>query len=118
MRRNLKKILNLLPDSIVLSFTKQLLIYLKIRGVINDWVINPPVTDEYEHSELIIRLICCHIDGDEQWSEKWNWYVYDGMYRMLEQGLTYDSASSLQTAQKWIDDFMGYEDEDEDALIR
>jgi hypothetical protein len=33
------------------------------------------------------------------------------MYRMLEQGLTYDSASSLQTAKKWIDDFMGYEDE-------
>ncbi len=117
MRRNLKKILNLLPDSIVLSFTKQLLIYLKIRGAINDWVINPPVTDEYEHSGLIIRLICCHIDGDERWSERWNWYVYDGMYRMLEQGLTYDSASSLQTAQKWIDDFMGYEDEDEGLSI-
>jgi hypothetical protein len=34
---------------------------------------------------------------------------------MLEQGLTYDSASSLQTAKKWIDDFMGYEDEPDEA---
>jgi hypothetical protein len=116
MRKNLKKILNLLPDSIVLSFTKQLLIYLKIRGAIKEWLINPSVTDEYEHSGLIIRLICSHINGD-RWSERWNWYVYDGMYQMLEQGFTYDCVCSLQAAQKWIDDFMGYEDEDEDLSI-
>lgn len=70
MRKNLKQILNLLPNSSVLSFTKQLLIYLKLKGAIREWVIDPPVTDEYEHYGLIIRLICCHIDGDEQWSEK------------------------------------------------
>ncbi|MEG5175552.1 hypothetical protein [Microcoleus sp. B3-D7] len=112
MVKNIRQILNLFPDSIVLSFTKQLLIYLKLKGLIREWVINPPVTDEYEHYGLIIRLICVHINGDQQWSEKWNWYVYDGMYRMLEQGMTYDSASSLLAAQKWINAFMDYEDEE------
>ncbi len=111
MRKNLRELLNLVPDSIVLSFTKQLLIYLKLKGAIREWIIDPPVTDEYEHYGLIIRLICCHIDGEEQWSEKWNWYVFDGAYRFLEQGLAYDSASSLLAAQKWIDDFMDYDDE-------
>ncbi|MEG4594169.1 hypothetical protein QUB00_20510 [Microcoleus sp. F8_C2] len=73
MRKNFKQVLNLFPDSIVLSFTQQLLIYLKLKGTIKEWLINPPVTDRYEHSGLIIRLICSHIDGDERWSEKWNW---------------------------------------------
>lgn len=39
------------------------------------------------------------------------------MYRMLEQGMTHDSASSLLAAKKWIEDFMEYGDEEEEALI-
>ncbi|MEG3933795.1 MULTISPECIES: hypothetical protein [unclassified Microcoleus] len=66
MRKNLKPILNLFPDSIVLSFTKQLLIYLKLKGAITEWVIDPPISDEYEHCGLIIRLRCFHIDGEER----------------------------------------------------
>ena|GEM_PF-1738982 len=113
MRKNLKQILNLLPDSIVLSFTKQLLIYLKLKGAITEWVIDPPLSDEYDHCGLIIRLRCFHIDGDERWSEQWIWYVYDGMYRFLDQGMTYDCTSSLKAAKQWINDFMNYEDEEE-----
>jgi hypothetical protein len=117
MRKNLKSILSLFPDSIVLSFTKKLLIYLKLRSAITKWVIDPPISDEYEHCGLIIRLRCFHIDGEERWSEQWNWYVYDGMYRFLDQGMTYDSASSLLAAKQWINDFMDYDDEEPDTAL-
>ena len=112
MRKNLKPILSLLPDPIVLSFTKQLLIHLKLKGAITEWVIDPPISDEYEHCGLIIRLRCFHIDGDNALCERWHWYIYDGMYRFLDQGMTYDSASSLIAAKQWINDFMQYEDEE------
>ncbi len=57
------------------------------------------------------------IDGEERWSEQWNWYVYDGMYRFLDQGMTYDSASSLLAAKQWINDFMDYDDEEPDTAL-
>lgn len=111
----LKKILNLLPASIVRKIGDSSFRNLQERGEIKTWMVGKYFSDaklipgNYYYLGLQIKIVrCSRIETGYQYQvEKyWDWFVYDGYgSEMLASGESKTEECAIANAQKWIEAF-------------
>ena len=120
----LKKLLNLLPVSIVRKIGDSSFASLQERGEVKTWIVgytkdsslleNSSDTDlipgNYYYLGLQIKIVCCsrRSAGYQYQVEKyWDWYVYDDCgSEIIANGESKTEENAIAIAQKWIEVFL------------